>query len=212
MGDVQHRETAARLVDAAIEQIEHHGLARLTVRGVAAAAGVNIAAVNYHFRTKDALVSAALEGSIRHMVGDCEAMLDRMPRDPAASLEELLGYLVEGALRFPRIGKAHLHDGFIADDYSGPFPTLFLPVMVRLRDALRAAVPGLGEGEAARRVVAMLSAVLFPAFFSGLYQPLHALSSPADRAAYARELARQALAPVERVKARARRRKRSGRP
>ncbi len=67
--------------------------------------------------------------------------------------------------------------------------------MVRLRDLVRAAVPGLDDQAAARRVVAALSAVFFPSFFAGLYEGLNALGSPADRLAYVRELARQALAP-----------------
>lgn len=186
-----------RLVDAAIAQIEEHGLAQLTVRGVAAAAGMNIAAVNYHFRSKEALVAAALEGSIRHMVQDSNEFLARMPEDPVRVLGDLLGYYMEGALRYPGLSKAHLHDAFAVGDYSGPFPTLFSPVMERLREAVRSAVPGLDDRGASRRVVAALSGVFFPSFFAGLYRSLDALGSAADRAAYARELARQTLAPAD---------------
>ncbi|AUX39496.1 AcrR family transcriptional regulator [Sorangium cellulosum] len=184
-----------RLVVAAIDQIEKHGVGQATVRRIAAAAGVNIAAVNYYFRSKEALLAAALEGSIRHMLADSEEFLARMPEDPVDALSGLLGYYLEGSLRYPNVGRAHLHDAFHVDDYSGAFPTLFAPVMVRLRDLVRAAVPGLEERAAARRVVAALSAVFFPAFFAGLYAGLDALGSPADRLAYVRELARQTLAP-----------------
>ncbi|CAN96837.1 MULTISPECIES: TetR/AcrR family transcriptional regulator [Sorangium] len=184
-----------RLVVAAIDQIEKHGIGQLTVRKLAAAAGVNIAAVNYYFRSKEALVAAALEGSIQNMLSDSEDFLARMPGDPLEALSGLLGYYLEGGMRYPNVGRALLHDAFHADDYSGPFPKLFAPVMERLRDLVRAAVPGLEERAAARRVVAALSAVFFPTFFAGLYEGLNALGSPADRLAYARELARQTLAP-----------------
>ncbi|AUX35997.1 MULTISPECIES: TetR/AcrR family transcriptional regulator [Sorangium] len=186
-----------RLVVAAIDQIEKHGIGQATVRRIAAAAEVNIAAVNYYFRSKEALLAAALEGSIRHMLEDTEEFLARMPDDPMDALSGLLGYLLEGCLRYPNLSRAHLHDAFHADDYSGPFPRLFAPVVARLRDLVRAAVPGLEERAAARRVVAALSAVFFPAFFAGLYEGLSALGSPADRLTYARELARQTLAPAE---------------
>ncbi|WP_437587296.1 TetR/AcrR family transcriptional regulator [Sorangium sp. So ce1000] len=185
-----------RLVVAAIDQIEKHGMGQLTVRRLAAAAGVNIAAVNYYFRSKEALVTAALEGSIRNMLADSEEFLARMADEPLEALSGLLGYYLEGGMRYPNVGRAHLHDAFHADDYSGPFPKLFAPVMERLRDRVQTAVPGLDERAAARRVVAALSAVFFPAFFAGLYAGLNALASPADRLAYARELARQTLAPV----------------
>ncbi len=110
-----------RLVVAAIDQIEKHGVGQVTVRKIAAAAGVNIAAVNYYFRSKEALLAAALDGSIRHMLADSEEFLARMPDDPLEALSGLLGYYLEGGLRYPNVGRAHLHDGFRADDYSGPF-------------------------------------------------------------------------------------------
>ncbi|WP_437597568.1 TetR/AcrR family transcriptional regulator [Sorangium sp. So ce590] len=188
-----------RLIVAAIEQIEQHGVGQATVRKIAAAAGVNIAAVNYYFRSKEALLAAALEGSIRHMLEDGEEFLARMPGDPMGALSGLLDYYLEGCVRYPNLGKAHLHDAFQTDDYGGPFPTLFAPVILRLRDLVRAAVPGLDERAAAHRVVAALSAVFFPAFFAGLYEGLSALGTPADRLAYVRELARQTLAPAEGV-------------
>jgi AcrR family transcriptional regulator len=184
-----------RLVAAAIEQIEKLGLAQLTVRAVAAAAGMNVAAVNYYFRTKDALISAALEGTIRHMVADSEAFLARMPKDPERVLGDLLAYYLEGSLRYPRISKAHLHDAFVADNYEGAFTSLFAPVMQKLRQALKKAVPGLSEKEATRRVVAALSAMFFPAFFLGFYRSLGALDSPAERVSYAHDVALRTLAP-----------------
>ena len=198
-----------RLIEATIHEIERQGLSQLTVRAVAAAAGMNIAAVSYHFGSKQALVAAALEGTIEHMVADTDAYLQRLPADPVGVLAELLGYYLEGALRYPRVSKAHLYDAFVAEDYGGPFPTLFAPVLPRLRAALRDSVPELDERGAAQRLVAALSGVYFPACFGGLYRSLGTLETPRERAAYVQELARRTLAPVEKhaaVKARARRR------
>ncbi|MEO8183113.1 MAG: TetR/AcrR family transcriptional regulator [Deltaproteobacteria bacterium] len=186
-----------RLIEATITEIERHGLSQLTVRAVAAAADMNIAAVNYHFRSKQALVAAALEASILHMLEDTDAILARLPEAPETVLGELLGYYLEGCLRFPRISKAHLHDGFVADDYSGFFPQRFAPVLERLRVELCAVRPGLGSELAARRVIAALSAVFFPAFFAPLFQCFGALDTPLRRSEYALELARHALAPAD---------------
>ncbi len=184
-----------RLIASAIDEIERHGLGQLTVRNVAAAAGVNIAAVNYYFRSKETLVAAALEGSVRHMVEDTDAYIARMPADPHGVLTELLVFYLEGGLRYPRLSRALLHDAFTTDDYRGPFPLLFGPAMQRLRDAVLAAVPGIDQNAAAQRVIAALSAMFFPAFFAGLYAPLGALESEADRQRYAARIARQTLAP-----------------
>jgi AcrR family transcriptional regulator len=190
-----------RLIEATILEIERHGLSQLTVRAVAAAADMNIAAVNYHFRSKQALVTAALESSIVHMLEDTDAILARLPEapEPEAPEEvftELLGYYLEGCLRFPRISKAHLHDGFVADDYSGTFPQRFAPVLERLRVTLCEALPGLDTELAARRVIAALSGVFFPAFFAPLFQCFAALDTPQARSLYVLQLAHHALAPV----------------
>lgn len=200
-------EPRARLVEAAIEQIEQHGLANLTVRDVAAAASANIAAVNYHFGSKDALVHAALEVAMRHTLEDIEDILESVARDPKLGFQELLEYLISGSLRFPRLSKALLHDAFSSDDYTGPFPIQFAPMMARIRDALQRAVPGLTPTAAARRTVAALSAVFFPTFFVGLFRDLCSLQSERDRREYAAELTRQMLAPVAKVTAKGRKRR-----
>jgi TetR/AcrR family transcriptional regulator, regulator of cefoperazone and chloramphenicol sensitivity len=183
------------MIEAAIDQIERHGVGALTVRAVAAAAEVNIAAVSYHFGSKDALIAAALDGSIRHMVADSMQYLDRVADEPAA-LTELFLYYLEGALRYPRLTKAHLYAPLVADDYEGPFVTHMAPVVERLRGTLQAAVPGLGKREAGRRAIAALSGVFLPAFFGGLFAPLGSLDRTSDRARYAGELARAALLPI----------------
>jgi TetR/AcrR family transcriptional regulator, regulator of cefoperazone and chloramphenicol sensitivity len=185
-----------RLVEAAIREIERRGLSQLTVRAVAAAAQMNIAAVNYHFRSKQALVDAALESTVEHMLGDTDQILARLTEEPQGVLAELFTYYLEGALRYPRICKAHLHDAFVADDYGGAFPRLFAPALLRLRDALRSLVPGLDQRQAERRVVASLSAVFFPAFFPGLYRGLGTLANASERREYAADVARRSLAPT----------------
>jgi AcrR family transcriptional regulator len=188
--------TRDQLVLTAIDQIEQHGLDKLTVRGIAAAAEANVAAVNYHFRSKDALVAAALERSILNMLQDTETILNKLPAKPAAVLSELFAYYLEGALRYPRVSKAHLHDAFCSDDYTGAFPRLFAPVTERLTSVVQQSVRGLNQASAGRRVIAALSAVFFPVFFPGLYATLHALDTPGARLAYVSDLARTLLSPV----------------
>lgn len=185
-----------RLIEAAIREIERRGLSQLTVRAVATAAAMNVAAVNYHFRSKQALVAAALESTVEHMLGDTDEILARLKEDPQAVLAELFTYYLEGALRYPRICKAHLHEAFVADDYGGAFPRLFAPALLRLREELRSLVPALDQRQSERRVVASLSAVFFPAFFGGLYRGLGTLTNAGERREYAAEIARRSLEPA----------------
>jgi AcrR family transcriptional regulator len=189
--------TRQRLIDTALQHIATHGVAGLTVRGVAAAAGANIAAVNYYFRSKDALVREVLEVTIRNLLVDTDELLARMKSDPHVALAGLLSYYLDGGLRFPGISKAHMHNAFSSDDYTGLFPTSFVPVIERIRDAIRAHVPGLDAAAAGRRTVFALSAVFFPVFFSGLFRTMHALGTPGGRLQYVEEIVAAALAPAK---------------
>jgi AcrR family transcriptional regulator len=186
-------DPASRLVAAAIAEVEAHGLSRVTVRGIAKTAGMNVAAVNYHFGSKEALLATALDATVAHMLEDTDMLLARARDGLHAALPDLLAYYLEGSLRYPRISKAHLHAAFSADDYSGTFPVRFAPVLERLRDELVRALPGLSVDASARRVIAAMSAVFFPAFFAGLVAPLGALDTPAARRCYAEEVAARAL-------------------
>src|SRR5690606_17208082 len=51
----EEASTRARILAAAERLFSHQGLEKATIRGIAAEAGVNIAAVNYHFGSKEAL-------------------------------------------------------------------------------------------------------------------------------------------------------------
>ncbi|MDH7497213.1 MAG: TetR/AcrR family transcriptional regulator, partial [Syntrophomonadaceae bacterium] len=53
--------TRQRIVQATLDLIAGEGLEKVTVRKIAAAAQVNLAAVNYHFGSKDAAVNEALK-------------------------------------------------------------------------------------------------------------------------------------------------------
>jgi AcrR family transcriptional regulator len=52
--------TRERILKAALECMSRTAIGGLSVRAIAAAAGVNVATAHYYFRTKDALVSEAL--------------------------------------------------------------------------------------------------------------------------------------------------------
>jgi AcrR family transcriptional regulator len=52
--------TEERLVDGALQSIKEKGLAATSSRDIAAASGVNLAGITYHFGSKDELVAEAL--------------------------------------------------------------------------------------------------------------------------------------------------------
>src|SRR5262245_58130076 len=62
--DVRTRD---RLVEVAADLFADRGLEKTTVREICAAAGANVAAVNYHFGGKDGLYHAVVQTAIRVM-------------------------------------------------------------------------------------------------------------------------------------------------
>lgn len=152
--------TRLRILTAAIELIEREGTAATTTRGIAAAAGVNVAAINYHFRSKDSLIEAALAVSWGNAMEDLDAFLAREPWDPRAGLLGIARFLVEGATRYPTLTRANLFD-------SGGRPIRpvaeGLALVVERLAARLCTHSGIEADEAARdRVHAFLSAVVFP--------------------------------------------------
>ena len=104
----QKTSTRQMILEAALNCIEEDGLEKLTIRRIARRAGTNVAAINYHFRSKDHLVSEVFSMTITHMLEDVfAAMEDPVPRFDAV-LTDVLFYLLDGSLRFPGITKAHL--------------------------------------------------------------------------------------------------------
>jgi AcrR family transcriptional regulator len=73
---MNNRTTRSKLIAAAFEILSTEGFHLLTIRRVAERAGVNIAAVNYHFGSRDALAAEAAE------------LFQRKTREVFAVLEE----------------------------------------------------------------------------------------------------------------------------
>jgi AcrR family transcriptional regulator len=95
------------LLAGARQVILERGVARATARDIATAAGVSLAAIGYHFGSKDELISAALTESLGSGIGDAmeavveetaslplvdgfAALFDRMPAIFADNREALV--------------------------------------------------------------------------------------------------------------------------
>src|SRR5260370_25101598 len=73
----QH-ETRTRILDAAEELFMLHGFEGTSMRLLTSRAGVNLAAVNYHFGSKDALIEALFRRKLDPMNTARIAELDRL--------------------------------------------------------------------------------------------------------------------------------------
>jgi AcrR family transcriptional regulator len=144
-------DARTRVLDAAESLFAQVGL-QASVREITAAAGVNLAAVNYHFRSKDKLVAAVLER--------------RAGPVNAARLKMLEEYEAEAAGNPIPLGR--ILEAFLA-------PTLEL--MEKHPQSLRFAARVITDpGEKMRDVLAAQFAVVAQRFHAALLRALHPLS------------------------------------
>jgi AcrR family transcriptional regulator len=85
------RATRRHLLETAIRCLADQGWETSTVGFIAAEAGISRGAVQHHFRTREALILAALE----HMFAERAALLDALP-DPGGSGPERVHAVVTG--------------------------------------------------------------------------------------------------------------------
>ena len=71
-------ETVERILDAAEHLFAEKGFAETSLRLITSKAGVNLAAVNYHFGSKKALIQAVFVRFLNPFVHSLEQELDRL--------------------------------------------------------------------------------------------------------------------------------------
>ena len=77
------------LVDAAIESLKRYGHEGLSVRRIAAEAGVSIGLINHHFPNKDTLVAESYRAFGRRLSDSFEAAVRAAPAAPARAAARL---------------------------------------------------------------------------------------------------------------------------
>lgn len=153
-------ETKQRLIEAAITCIEKKGIQATTSRDIAAEADANVAALNYHFGSKAALVEVAMDLTVANGMAEFErTLLDAsLPFD-----ERLHGFFVAslvGGGRYPNIARAHLFGTIIEGEAPGPYPTRLSALADQALDLVDPSdLPG-GRQEVARRLEIAIRAVL----------------------------------------------------
>src|SRR2546426_11915868 len=83
-------ETRTRILDAAEELFMLHGFEGTSMRQLTAKAGVNLAAVNYHFGSKDALIEAVFRRRLDPMNAARIAALDELEKSARAAAPDAL--------------------------------------------------------------------------------------------------------------------------
>ena len=173
---MRDRDTAMRIVLAAVEMVNRGGTGAVTTRAIAREAGVNPAAVNYHFGTRENLISAGLDLTLSHLFQDWEMILSENTLSLPEKIYFFLDYMMEGMARYPGLVRSYIFD----DSISAPVAERFLENLNRAIEALSS---GTQNGPVLQQAVsAVLAFGMIPEMFrmfSG-----GSLSSEEDRRRY----------------------------
>ncbi|WP_036548381.1 TetR/AcrR family transcriptional regulator [Nitrincola lacisaponensis] len=102
-------KTATRIILAAEALFAEQGFTETTMRQITSAADVNLAAVNYHFRSKQGLVNAVCERLMEPLCAEIEtALADRLLDSSPVRIEELLEILMRALLNVSQINTYSL--------------------------------------------------------------------------------------------------------
>ncbi|MGD0499116.1 MAG: TetR/AcrR family transcriptional regulator [Bryobacteraceae bacterium] len=158
-------DTRDRILDAAERLFGEQGYAATSLRHIIAEAGVNLAAIHYHFGSKEELLEELVARVADPVNAARTALLDRFEAETGGApvaVEKIL----EGFLR-PAAEMGHKHPGSVklmGRLYGeGLMPSLverhFKPTGKRFVNALRRALPGIPDQEFFWRIDFMIGAM-----------------------------------------------------
>ena len=160
--------TKERILDAAEQLFAKSGIEATSLRAITAEAGVNLAAVNYHFQSKEVLVRAVFARRIEPMNQRRLKMLDALEAeagDQPVVLEKLLEALLAPVFDMAQTNACHFVP-LMGRMYSQPAEFVQLvyreqiePVANRFWAALERALPALPREEVAWRLQFMIGAM-----------------------------------------------------
>src|SRR4029077_8186982 len=165
--------TKDRILDAAEELFMEHGFEATSLRQITAAARVNLAAVNYHFGSKEDLFQAVLTRRLDPMNQERVALLTRFELDAAPralSCERILAAMFIPALKLARDpergGKNFLR--LLGRAYADPAPFIrrflseqYAVMIARFKTAFGRALPHLPKKELSWRLHFVMGALSY---------------------------------------------------
>jgi len=205
MAATTHFSTKDRILGAAEELFAQFGFAGTSLRQVTSRADVNIAAVNYHFGSKDNLVNEVFRRRMDEMSAQRLARLRAAMAEHPGELEPVLAAFVDPALALAQdrhggaafirvIARAYAEKNdslrkFLSDQYGH--------VLREFAKAIAACVPGLSKEELYWRLDFLSGALTYAMADFGLIKRPSGVTEAAHRERAARELIRFAAAGLK---------------
>jgi len=171
--DTTSQDTKSRILDVAEQLFMEHGFEATSLRQLTSSAGVNLAAVNYHFGTKEELFQAVLTRRLDPMNQERIELLGKLERDHGGrpiACERILASMLVPALRLARDekrgGKNFLR--LLGRAYADPAPFIrhflseqYAEMIARYKEAFHRALPHLSRQELTWRLHFVMGALSY---------------------------------------------------
>lgn len=181
-------DTKARILDAAEKLFSINGFDAVSLRDITAQAQVNLAAVNYHFQSKDALINACIARHIQPLNDQRYALLDAAGPNP--TLEQILDAFLRPVFEMdvsrlgPLLGRVMSNPELFVDRI---FNVHLAPLAKRFFEALSAPLPELPPAELAWRKHFMIGTMTHTLIWNQIIvRTSNGLCDPTDRDALLR--------------------------
>ena len=167
------QDTKTRILDVAEGLFMEHGFEATSLRQLTSAAGVNLAAVNYHFGTKEELFQSVLTRRLDPMNQERIELLEKLERESAGrpmSVEKILSSMLIPALKLARDerrgGKNFLR--LLGRAYADPAPFIrhflsqqYVEMIGRYKEAFQKSLPHLSRQELTWRLHFVMGALSY---------------------------------------------------
>jgi AcrR family transcriptional regulator len=132
---MEDKHIEEKIITAAIECIEKHGIQGTTNRRIAEMAGINSAAINYYFRSKDILIRRVMEVTLDNAF-DWEDFSKYAGLPPVEKTIAIFEELITGGIQYPGVTRAHFYDLLSGGTYDGLIVERFNIFIKNLSDEL----------------------------------------------------------------------------
>ncbi len=165
----EKENTKEKILYETLYFIEREGVHAVTVRKIAECAKVNVAAINYHFGSKEQLLEEALEFSLYNAFKDPLLEVKEKDLTTNQAVRFLLHDWFEGLIRYPGISKAQLFKPFISNNYDSLFVKKLNEFLSNFIDQVLKKDSKIVQKEFKIALVQMISAIILPGIMPELF-------------------------------------------
>lgn len=163
-------EVKQKIISTAIECIEQEGFQNVTIRKIAEAAGVNVAAINYHFGSKEQLLNIVMNATLNESyINNIQDYAEMWQSDTRNALKSFLEDTLQGTINYPNLTKAPLSDAFNKNDLNSNSVQRTNTFLSELYDLIKSILRSEDEMENKMAVVQLFSVFLMTSMLPGLF-------------------------------------------